>query len=117
MPCAIPSRESVSRRIPERLQTILDKSEFVKKLGDSEAETLRHDPAVHHAVEQVLAEATVKAELSDPVADQGPFGDGDRPLSLRRRVEAYLRHDWGFDASGAGFGLDDLTCTFIHIAI
>ena len=56
----------------------------MKKPGDSEAETLRHDPAVHHAVEQVLAEATVKAELSDP----GPFGDGDRPLSLRRRVEA-----------------------------
>ncbi len=50
------------RRIPEGLQTILDKTEFVKKLGDSEAEALRNYPAVHHAVEQVLAEATVKLD-------------------------------------------------------
>jgi hypothetical protein len=95
------------RRIPERLQTILDKTEFVKKLGDSEAEALRRYPAVHHAVEQVLAEAKARAALSDPSADQGPFGDDETPLSLRRRVEAHLLHEWGFDASGAGFGRDN----------
>ena len=95
------------RRIPEGLQAILGKTEFVRKLGDSEPDALRHYPAVHHAVETILAQARATAAQSDPATNQGPFGGGDTPLSLRRRVEAHLLHEWGFDASGSGFGLDD----------
>jgi len=53
------------RRVPQELQPVLGKKEFVKSLGASEAEAMQNYSAYHAHVERLLSSSTPVSELSE----------------------------------------------------
>lgn len=56
------------RRVPEKLQSVLRKREFVKVLGKTELEAMRNYQAYHEHVEQLLLSASHSSDASDLAA-------------------------------------------------